>query len=209
MRASPAAVSPPKTNKIDIVVGRRGCGKTTLAKNLIRSARRLIILDPMCEYNIGIRVNNFSQFAATVLRYRFNDDVKITYFPQDELDIHYIFKRICNVIYEFKNVTFVVEELGLYMGATSFPASFKRLVMGSRHQRVNIIGITQRATDIPRNLRSQADSVATFQQTEPGDIEYISKFMNAEKIKLISNLKVGHYLEWRPDGSTTPKIVPQ
>jgi hypothetical protein len=196
-----------KKNTITIVVGRKGCGKSTLAKTLVAPCRRIIILDPQSEYNIGVRVNNFHAFTDMVLRYRFADDFKLTYFPQDKKDIRYMFPMICDVVYDVMDVTFVVEELGYFMSATSFPASFARLVMGSRHQRVSIIGITQRATKIPRDLRSQADKIYTFQQVEPGDVKYISEFMEMKDVNRVKSLTDHRFIEWLPDGTTTIKRV--
>lgn len=194
-----------KKNNITIIVGRKGCGKSTLAKSLIRPVRRLVILDPQSEYNIGVKVNNFHQFTDAVQRYRFAEDVKITYFPQDRKDAKFMFSLICDVVYEMKDVTFVVEELGYFMSATSFPPSFARLVMGSRHQRVNILGITQRATKIPRDLRSQADVIFTFQQVEPLDVKYISEFMEMENVRQVKDLSDHRFIEWLPDGKTQIK----
>lgn len=196
-----------KKNTVHLAVGRKGTGKSTLATTLAKGARRLIILDPQGEYDIGVRVNSFSQFSDMLLRYRFSEDIKIRYFPQDKLDIKLIFAEVCNAVYDFSDVTFLIEELGYFMSATSFPATFARLVMGSRHQRINIIGVTQRATKIPRDLRSQADAVYTFQQVEPLDIKYISEFMDLKNAARVKSLTDHHFIEWLPDGSTTVKKI--
>lgn len=196
-----------KKNAISLVVGRKGCGKSTLAKALAKGVKRLIILDPQSEYDVGLRVNNFNQFTEALQKYRFNDDVKIRYFPQDKKDAKFMFSLICDVVYDFADVTFLIEELGYFMSATSFPASFARLVMGSRHQRVNIIGVTQRATKIPRDLRSQADVIYTFQQVEPGDVKYISEFMEMRNVNRVRSLTNHNFIEWLPDGTTSVKRI--
>ena len=186
-------------------MGRKGCGKSELAKYLAAGKKRLIILDPQSEYDIGLRVNNFNQFTEALQKYRFNEDVKIRYFPQDKKDIKFMFSLICDVVYDFADVTFLIEELGYFMSATSFPASFARLVMGSRHQRISIIGVTQRATKIPRDLRSQADVIYSFQQVEPLDVKYISEFMEMKSVSRVRTLTDHNFIEWLPDGSTTIK----
>lgn len=199
------AAAPYKKNAISLAVGRKGCGKSTLAKALMKGSKRLIVLDPQCEYDIGLQVNNFNQFTEAIQKYRFSEDVKIRYFPQDKKDSKFMFSLICDIVYDFADVTFVIEELGYFMSATSFPASFARLVMGSRHQRVNIIGVTQRATKIPRDLRSQADVIYTFQQIEPGDVKYISEFMDLKNVNRVRGLTNHNFIEWLPDGTTTVK----
>ena len=193
---------PVKKNDITLIVGRKGCGKSTLAGSLIKTARRLVVLDPQCEYEIGVKVNNFHDFADMVSRYRFSEDFKICYFPQDMTNRKKWFDVICGVVYNAGNLTFVVEELGIFMSATSFPEEFAKLVMTSRHKRISIIGITQRATKIPRDLRSQADRIYTFHQVEPIDLKYISEFMEMENVNRIKSLTNHNYILWLPDGTT-------
>lgn len=196
-----------KKNNISLIVGRKGCGKSTLANALAAGKKRLIILDPQSEYDVGLRVVNFDQFTEAIQKYRFAEDVKIRYFPQDKKDSKFMFSLVCDVVYDFADVTFLIEELGYFMSATSFPASFARLVMGSRHQRISIIGVTQRATKIPRDLRSQADVIYSFQQVEPGDVKYISEFMEMKSVSRVKSLSNHNFIEWLPDGTTSVKKI--
>jgi len=191
-----------KRNEVTIVVGRKGCGKSTLSASLIKSVRRVVVLDPQNEYNVGVKVNSLHAFVDVITRYRFSDDMKITYFPEDMTNRKKWFDGICKIVYAVGNLTFVIEELGLFMSATSFPEEFAKLVMSSRHKRINIVGITQRATKIPRDLRSQADKIYTFHQVEPLDLKYIAEYMEAGNVSRIRSLSDHHYLLWFPDGKT-------
>jgi hypothetical protein len=139
------------------------------------------------------------------MKERFNPYMKITYSP-DEEDINYIFYVTCKMIYEVGDMCFVVEEIGRFVTAISFPKSFDRLVRSSRHKNIELVGITQRATDIPRILRSQATKICTFQQIESGDLKYLKQFLEVDDVNRIRGFGKFEYLEYLDTGQKTYKI---
>jgi len=191
-------------SEITLILGRRGCGKTTLAKTMLAQKKRLIIFDPHGEYKIGLVARDFKEFSSYLLKERFNPNMKITYVI-DEEDINFIFYMTCKMVYEIPDCTFVIEEIGRFVTPISFPKSFDRLIRFSRHKDISIIGITQRATDIPRILRSQANMICTFQQIESGDLKYLEKFLDADDIKAIRAFDKFEYLEFMDTGRKTIK----
>jgi len=191
------------TSKIIILLGRRGCGKTEYAKHILKSLKRYIILDPIDEYKDGLKIYNFDELSNLIMKYRFNDELRLSYTPSFNEDTQICFQGLCKVIYAMGNITFVVEEIGTFMTATSCAKQFLSLVRLSRHKDINLISITQRATDIPRLLRSQATEIISFQQIEPRDLKYLKEFLNTDTIEKIRHFKNYEYLSYQSDGKIT------
>lgn len=195
-------------NNISLIFGRKHCGKSTLAKTLVKDARRLIVLDIQGEYKIGKVVNSMQDFTRFIREHQTARDLRITYCPEYNLSLKTIFKAVCKIVLALRDVTFLVEEVGCFASnATSFPEIFGILVQKARHRQINLVAITQRATKIPRDIRSQADVIYTFQQVEPGDIKYISQFMKLKDVERIEKLSDHKFIEWLPDGKTEIKKI--
>lgn len=188
-------------SEIILVFGRRGSGKTVFCKqNLIPDMKRVIIFDPHKEYvKEGMQIVDYNLFSNVVLKMRFNPYLKICYYPEEE-DIKFIFSTVCKMIYELGDINFIIEEVGRFVTALSFPISFDKLIRGSRHRNVNIIGITQRATDVPRIVRSQATKIISFQQIEPKDIKYLSEFLDNDTVEKVRQFNQFEYLEYDSTG---------
>jgi len=183
-------------SEIILIFGRRGCGKTTLAKSLIKKEPRVIVFDTLGEYNdVGIQVDKFEHFAGYCMKYRFAPSFKISYHPSEE-DIKYIFSVVCRIVNELKNCVFVIEEIGRFCSASSYPMALDKLMRDTRHIGVSIIGITHRPTDVPKLFRGLATKIITFQQIEPSDIAYLEKIFNSEIVRRIRNLNKFEYIEY-------------
>ena len=63
-------------------------------------------------------------------------------------------------------------------------AVIKNIARFGRHSGLGLVMISQRSMDIPPDVRSQFDSVISFHQTEPADVQHLKKrgFKDAEKI---------------------------
>lgn len=186
-----------KTAEISIILGKRGCGKSTLAKELLRKTpfNRVIVVDTLGEHAKGRKVvRTVPELLAAVRGKQFNLAVQFT-------DAQDGFVWACKAAYAAQDLMLFCEEVDFYIKANYAPEAFSVLVRYGRHKGVAMMCISRRPPDLWRNLTANADSLYIFQTTEPRDIRYLSEFMGgeAERLKGLGKLE---YLCYR-NGETT------
>ena len=175
------------------ILGRRGCGKSTLTKALLRSRSRVLIFDTLQEYsdvsNIRISTVDFLE----CLRVAEHGYFRIGLCASDE-DTDESFALFCRAAWSVGDVLVVVDEIDGVTSAVSVPQEFAKLVRYGRHRNIEIITAARRAHDIPRILTSQTDYFCSFNQSEPNDKQYISKAVSVEYAEAVSRLPRYRYL---------------
>ena len=173
-------------NEIIIVLGKKGHGKSSLIKKRIKDLPRYVVFDPKMEYSKGTIFEDFGSFLMFMERNYKGRYHAVCRFGNDE---EYI--RAVDLINETGNTTAIIEELYFFLNVRSKPDSFDRLFRYGRHERINIIAINQRASEIPRHFTSQADKIISFKQTEPADLKYLrdTSYIGKEGAERVSNLK--------------------
>jgi len=186
--------------KIRLIFGKRGCGKTELARILTRICRRLLIYDTLGEYSKGVIIEDLQalkDFWGKVYRGKF----RIIYQPVDpEGD----FDAVCRLVYECGELTFLVEELDRYSRPLALSRPFKEIIQRGRHYDIELIGITQRPHGIDKLLTSQAKEMYIFNTTEPRDVDYFKDTIGYNVVCVIAGLQEYEYLKYQ-DG--TDKLI--
>lgn len=191
-----------KPEKIIILIfGKRGSGKSFLARKVVRDRKRLLIYDTMGDYSEGVIVADLTElkeFWGKVYQGNF----RVIYQPVDpEGD----FDSVCREVCICEDLTFVVEELDRFARPLAMSREFKEVVQRGRHHRVELIGITQRPHGIDKLLTSQSKQMFIFNTTEPRDIDYFKDVVGYEVVKKIAALKEYEYVKWQ-DGSDELQI---
>src|SRR5674476_380254 len=75
-----------RENDITIIVGRKGCGKSSRAKEIARERPRRIYMDAMHEYTDGVIVRDFASLAA-YLRDKAHSRYSVVFRSLDEREI--------------------------------------------------------------------------------------------------------------------------
>jgi hypothetical protein len=70
------------------------------------------------------------------------------------------------------------------------------LATQSRHWRMPLAIVAQRATMIPPGTRSQFSSIISFRQTEPGDLDALAERIGQEKASRVSELPRKQFVAW-------------
>jgi len=183
-----------KTEKIIILIfGKRGSGKSVLAKKTVRDKKRLLIYDSMGEYTDGVIVQDLNQlrdYWGKVYRGNF----RIIYQPVDPVCD---FNSVCCEVCLCEDLTFLVEEIALYSKPLTLSPEFLEVIQRGRHHRIELIGTSQRPNCIDRMLTSQAKQMCIFNTTEPRDIEYFKSTIGYEAVKKIAALEQYEYVNYR------------
>ena len=190
--------------KIRLIFGKRGCGKTELAKQLCQDCERLLIYDTLGEYRHGVVISNLQElkeFWGKVYRCNF----RIIYQP---LDPDSDFDPICNLVNTLQrrpagdttkceDLTFLVEELDRYSKPLSLSLPSKEIIQWGRHRNIELIGISQRPHGIDRLITSQAKEMYIFNTTEPRDVDYFKDVVGYDVVVKIADLKEYEYVRWQ------------
>lgn len=183
---------------VKLIFGVRGEGKTFYAKSQLRNVPRYIVYDPLAQYgDCGVCLETFDEFKKFLLANYRKAAMRAVYQPvTPETD----FETVCELVYDLGNITYVVEEIGFFIGSMSLGFNLANIIQRGRHRNINFVGINQRPFGIPRILTSQAKEIVSFRQREPRDIEYFREFIGDEADKILTLPKY-HHLRWTYDGN--------
>jgi len=181
-----------RNNTIVLIIGRKGSGKSTLARVMVpKLGNRIIILDPLHEYSGGVICHSFDQFRRSIKS--LYDSYEIRYYsdptndnrPLDysKIPFRYVLRfdndsdydKAVGLTRNLGHCWIVIEEITHFVSTYHKSENFDRIIRYARHTNVSVLMISQRCAEIPRLYTSQADSVISFKQSEPRDIEYLSK----------------------------------
>jgi hypothetical protein len=195
-----------RTNDITIIVGKKGCGKSSRAREIALERRRRIYIDPMHEHTDGVIVRDFASLAA-YLRKAAHDRYSVVFRSMDEnemLAALAIATRGSPENPPLPGVTYIVDETDRLASARSIPEPLHRLANYGRHFGASAIFIARRAKALPADIRASADRYIIGQTHEPGDVDYMREYIGDEKAEAVKNIparaegKPGVFVEW-PD----------
>src|SRR5262245_36695204 len=160
--------------------GKTGTGETLWTRRYLRTRRRVIIQDPMLEYE-GILFENTEDLLDYVEDHPTVYQVR-TEFAEDAADLSAIAMAAGNCRHRgtpmqhpgCRDVCLVIDEAGRSLpdGRNIDPAVADVIYRG-RHRHVTLVNVTQRASTLHIAARSQWTRLITFWQTEDNDIKWL------------------------------------
>lgn len=161
--------------------GASGSGKSTFAKQLVKPRRRIVIFDPLEEY--GGQVNRGD---VDLVRQAMRADwhgFKVSYVPpsgQEPRALSTLCRLLLKAQEPFKagqskaGITLVVEELNLsfpvHGGAAKSPG-FAEVCSRGRHYGIEVIGISQRISEVDTRFRGNCSQTVVFRQRGAADVK--------------------------------------
>jgi len=194
----PAAMSDFQ-NQIVGVVGRKGSGKSTRCRTLVRYAPRVLAWDPMADFIdvlpdsfVGVDddlYDYFNEVSAEHLR-----TFACSVVPDDDLENQ--FELICELAYDYGSMLLVVEEAPLVCRSNYLPPMFGKIVRTGRHRGLDLLWTAQRAGEVSRALTSATDFWIFHSQTEPRDLDAIAERCGREIADKVAGLGLHNSFCW-------------
>jgi len=172
--------------KVIGVFAKRGAGKSTLVRSLIRQESRLIVYDYMHEYTGGaldyLPGQRFRYLARLAGKARGNVEL------------------LAGLAMDAGNCLIVLEEVDRYAEVNKpLPEPLSELVEQGRHKGAGVLFVTRRPSRVHRDLTAQCDAMLIGPMTEPRDIAYFREYIG-ESADELPKLEKFRFLVWTPEG---------
>lgn len=189
---------PKRENLVLCDFGKKGSGKSFLAKEIIEEFDRVIIIDSNGEYDFS---DEGKQIAEVITGYR-DSLLKLKEIGQDEdCKTHFCISlrtlsiqhdlMLLDVIGTIPNILVVVEETSRYVSADYIPDAIANLIRYGRHLDISQMYIARRPSEISRELTANADITIWFKTKEPRDLTYF-KSNTGQNPSVLRTLKKYH-----------------
>lgn len=200
----------PQTSRIGIF-GKSGCGKSTFAKQTIKTINRLIVYDPLGEYqNEGcVVVRNVSE----LLRAARSNHFKIAYQPGIEANHVKELAAVAKTVFliqkpysegrNYPQITLLIEEMS--QSVPNFTSGDTMVMQNvanmGRHAGINLIGISQRPANVNTTFRGCLIDTYYFALEELNDIEAVAQRIGRENAHKLLRYPPHHAIHYR-EGKT-------
>ena len=153
-----------------MILGKRATGKTHLTKQLVEFQPRVIAFDTIREFDLADYdvVSSIEELEKRIQ----NDTFRIRVW--DDYDDEEFFDKVCELLYQYENFIFIIDEVDQYCGPSFCSTGFKRLINYGRHQSIEIICTARSPAEIPKMLIGQTTDLYFFRIMEPNHLKYIS-----------------------------------
>ena len=181
--------------KVVLIIGKRGSGKSYLANKVLRDRSRLFVYDCMGDFNEGV-LFAYNQFAglSRFWRSHYKGSFRLIYrplWPANQLELP------AAMAWELGNMTFVIEEAAECCQPNQVKDSVAKLVRMGRHRNIEVVAITQRPYELDIMFRSQAKVMLVFNTTEPRDREWLRKVIGPEIEAKLDQLGPYEHVKWQ------------
>ncbi|MBI4016771.1 MAG: ATP-binding protein [Candidatus Aenigmarchaeota archaeon] len=183
-----------KPPKIGLVIGKRGSGKTTLAKEILKNNERFIVYDVNFEYS--------AKELRAVPVYFFNDlklllqknEPRIVFKPRRAVGA--TFEFFCATIWLYAtNYLLVISEFDSVVNKAG--NYFFDLVHRGRHKNLGMLGDARRPFGIPRIYLTQLDILFIgLMKPVPEDFRYLREFLPKEASEKLATIERFKFLRW-------------
>ncbi len=182
--------------------GRRGVGKTTLARQIARHQARVLVWDYIGEYvPLAFRAEgSVHELAAYLSQARGQRFAAARYIPRTG-DVEE-FEVFCRMAYNFRNAVIVVEEVAAVCSASYLPPEFGKIVRMGRHRGLGLLWCSQRLNEVSRTLTSLTDVWAGFSLSEPADLMALAQRCGRDYAEHVAKLSRFEWLGYNVDDQT-------
>lgn len=197
---------------VTVILGLRGCGKSTLSRYLSETYARKIVFDRVSEWNEPnhLKCENFGEFRKLYSENFHHDFFTLVFCPRAGTDLELYAMQCGDVLSTVYKVgreggggtCLVIEEAQLLAATHSIHPWLFECILTGRHAELAIIANSQRPASLHKALISQATNVFVGQLFEARDMKYLSETFGDEAF-LARTLSKGEFLWFRTGLPTT------
>lgn len=177
------------------IAGRRGSGKSTMARRLLEQCHRLVVWDPMDEHRwVPNRLTSMEDMDAFLAWASEQRAFAARYVPEGPLEEE--FEPVAEAIYDYGGLVLGIEEVPMLCTPGSLPDAFDHLVRLGRHRRVSLVWTAQRLVETARRLTAATDYFIFFSHTEPRDLDGIAERCGSEVARRVAELPRHRFVVW-------------
>jgi DNA helicase HerA-like ATPase len=162
-----------KQRVVILIMGKQGSGKTTLAKRVIEKYPRIVVFDPLHEYENGDVITTLDEFAERMKENPKEFYLVLRFLGTDVKTSELMFEYASRIIWNVGDIMLVLEEAEIFLDSSDKNSFINYLISFGRHKGVSLVGIGRRPVELAIRLRSQFTSIVTFRQSEPNDLRYL------------------------------------
>lgn len=188
---------------LDLLIGRRELGKTTLAVHLARFYQKRVIWDPRhMIHTSSVIVNDTTIDEIFDLLEKYDEIIVRAHF-----NVEGTFERMCEEIQawitEHPYITFclLLDEIR-FTPKPDDEQNFNWIVRCTKRETVSVIVTAHGVPDINTNMRRIADFWILFQLTLEADLQTVLERCGREVVKEVEKLKPYQFIVWN-DGNRT------
>lgn len=187
-----------RKNEVTLLFGKKGGGKSTLARKLAKRYARRVYLDPMFEVRDAVIATSFHDLALYVgARGTGSFSVALR-----TLDMHEELRTVELLTHGdperplFPGTLIVLEEMDRLCSPNSLPPGMQRLANYARHFGVSIIGVARSPKRIHPDFRRAADVIYVGAMNEPADVDYLNEYVGNDFCDRARALQGYDFLRW-------------
>jgi hypothetical protein len=194
-------------NKIVLVVGFRGSGKSTVASSILKANNGIFLFDPHFDPayawipNTARTIEQLGDYGRW-RREAKPERVGIRYVPDGRLDPFDALNDFCAWAWHWRNIWLCIEEVSESArspSAAGMPPELRRIVNQGRHNGINQIYCGLRYAEIPRPLSAGANVQILFACREPLDLDSMRSRIGQEATEKVEGLGQHEALVFFPD----------
>jgi hypothetical protein len=158
------------------IVGRTRSGKSTLARYLLRSPRRLVACDPKRSLGDWKLESWNRETREALLEGR---DVRVRVTPEPGAKPEEFWETILRTVFNAGDCILYVDEVYLLTESespTGYPPALRDIWTGGGEQGIGAFAISQRPRFIPKYLISEAEHFFVFRLLLEADRQYVADF---------------------------------
>jgi hypothetical protein len=204
---------------VRVVLGMAGYGKSSLTRQLIAGAERLVALDPKEEYDaLALSWDDFCAYVDRMPLDRF----RVSCLEADRGE------EVCAIAYAVgeivaersgARVTVLLEEADLVAPPGREPAAFKKLVaqgrmFTGRRGGIDLITVVRRPPEISKLVRAMMNELYIFRTQDADDLVELRGFIGDDAAALVAAFKhptdnggIAEYVHWTPRSWTRGQLA--